>query len=276
MVTENTGDGGIEPGATGNPAGHPSPLFDIRDRVVIITGASSGIGAMLAKGLVEQGAFVVIAARRAAELELVASAYGDRMLAIPADVTVEDDRRNIVEKTVAKFGRIDGLVNNAGIEHAGRALNESRQTFERLLEVNLTGPVELAKECARQMKSSGGGSIVNITSVAAVRTLGNYVPDAAYVASKGGLAAVSRELAVQWGRYGIRVNALAPGFFKTEMTVDMGESGGTPPSWLSDRLPIRRAGRASDVIGTVHYLLSDASSYVTGQHIPLDGGFTLT
>ncbi|ALV39878.1 hypothetical protein AU252_00790 [Pseudarthrobacter sulfonivorans] len=231
---------------------------------------------MLAEGLAREGAFVAIAARRTDKLERLASTYGDRMLPISADVSIDEDRSRIIEETVARFGRIDGLVNNAGIEHAGPALKESRETFERLLEVNLTAPVELAKKCVHHMKASGGGSIVNITSVAAVRTLGNYVPQAAYVASKGGLATVSRELAVQWGRYGIRVNALAPGFFKTEMTADLGQADGNPPQWLGDRLPIRRSGRASDILGTVQYLLSDASSYVTGQHIPVDGGYTLT
>jgi NAD(P)-dependent dehydrogenase (short-subunit alcohol dehydrogenase family) len=260
----------------GSPAASRGGLFDIRGRVVIVTGASSGIGAMLAEGLVQQGALVALAARRGELLEKMADTRRETMLPITADVSIPEDRDRIVEQVMARFGRLDGLVNNAGIEDAGPVLGESLDRFERLLEVNLTAPVELAKKSVPHLRASGGGSIVNITSVAAVRTLGNYVPQAAYVASKGGLAAVTRELAVQWGRYGIRVNALAPGYFATDMTAKMDDADGSPPRWFTDRLPIGRLGRDTDLVGTVHYLLAEASSYVTGQHIPLDGGYTLT
>lgn len=253
-----------------------SRIFDLRDRAIIVTGGSSGIGAMLATRLLESGARVAVMARRGDRLKDLVESHGERALAITGDVSSDADRSRAVSETVARFGRLDGLVNNAGIENAAPALRENADQLRNLLEVNLIAPMELAKKCVPAMRNTGGGSIINVTSVAAVQTLGNYVPQASYVASKGGLADVTRELAVQWGRYNVRVNAIAPGFFKTEMTAQLGDADGSLPRWMADRTPLRRPGSAADIHGITHFLLSDASAYVTGQHIPVDGGFTLT
>jgi NAD(P)-dependent dehydrogenase (short-subunit alcohol dehydrogenase family) len=177
---------------------------------------------------------------------------------------------------LATFGRIDALVNNAGISGSGvPATRQSTEEFREVLEVDLVAPFDLAKRCLPCFRAHGGGSVINITSTAAFVTTGINIPQAAYCAAKAGLAHLTRELAVQWGRYNVRVNAVAPGFFPTEMTEAMTESGGAPAEWLAQRLAIKRSATASDAVGIVQFLVSDASRYVTGQHIAVDGGYTV-
>src|SRR5436305_1427807 len=189
-------------------------------KVVVVTGASSGLGAQLAGALAGAGATPVLAARRAERLEeLVAELPGAD--AVQCDVTSQGDRERLVLATLARHGRIDGLVNNAGTGATAPALRTSADTFARVVELNLVAPYALSCLVAEQMRANGGGAIVNIASVMGLRSMGE-IPDAAYVASKAGLMGLTRELASQWGRYEIRVNAVAPGFFASEMTAELG------------------------------------------------------
>jgi NAD(P)-dependent dehydrogenase (short-subunit alcohol dehydrogenase family) len=245
--------------------------YRLDDRVVVVTGASSGIGRWLAEGLDAAGARLVLTARRADLVEDLTRGLR-AALAVPGDIAVDADRERIVEQAADRFGRIDGLVNNAGVINYARALDETADDVRRLLDVNVVGPFDLARRCVQHLRTAGGGSIVNITSMSAIVSTGLTVPSAAYCASKAALAHLTRELAVQWGRYGIRVNAIAPGMYPTDMIDGQEEV----PEFFASRLAIQRAGRPEDMIGAVQYLLSDASTYVTGQQFAVDGGRTVT
>lgn len=245
--------------------------YRLDDHVVIVTGASSGIGQWLADGLHAAGARVVVTARRADALAELVQRWPDS-LAVPGDITSDEDRANLVAATIEKFGRIDGLVNNAGIATFKRALSETAADVAHQLDVNVVGPFDLARRCAEHMRTTGGGSIVNITSMSAIVTTGMTVPSAGYCASKAALAHLTRELAVQWGRYNIRVNAVAPGMFSTPMTGNAEEA----PDFFAARLALDRMGQPDDLVAAVQFLLSGASTYVTGQQLAVDGGRTLT
>jgi NAD(P)-dependent dehydrogenase (short-subunit alcohol dehydrogenase family) len=157
--------------------------------------------------------------------------------------------------------------------HVLTAFRENAAAFQEMLDVNLVAPFDLARRAALAMRETGGGSIVNVTSMAGIVTTGaTGVPSAGYCAAKAGLAHLTRELATQWGRHGIRVNAVAPGMFPTQMIDHVEE----PPEFFKQRLVLQRAGRASDILAAVQYLLSDAAAYVTGQHLAVDGGRTIT
>jgi NAD(P)-dependent dehydrogenase (short-subunit alcohol dehydrogenase family) len=239
-------------------------------RVVLITGASSGLGVQMAHAAARAGANVVLAARRRDRLDAVARGipHAD---AVEADVAIGDDRRRLVDIALERHGRIDGLVNNAGISHTGPALRQTAQDFARVLEVNLVAPFELSCLAATAMRSTGGGSIVNVASVMAVRSVDPF-PDAAYVASKAGLLGLTRELASQWGRHGVRVNALAPGFFASEMTQGFLGTPEGPPDWLVGQTPLTRAGEPGELDEPLLFLLGSGSSFVTGQVLVVDGG----
>ena len=238
-------------------------------RVIVITGASSGLGVQMASAASRAGANVVLAARRRDRLEEVARAV-PRAEAVPADVADSADRRRLIATALERHGRIDALVNNAGVSHTGPALRQDVADFARVLEVNLVAPFELACLAAAAMRKTGGGSIVNIASVMGVRSV-DQAPDAAYVASKAGLIGLTRELASQWGRHGIRVNALAPGFFASEMTEGF-ISPDDAPEWLRARTPLERTGRAGELDEPLLFLLGPGSAFVTGQVLLVDGG----
>lgn len=239
-------------------------------RVIVLTGASSGLGRQMAYGLAAAGARLVIAARRAGPLGDLASEIG--AVPVVCDVTDPDDRQRLISEAVARCGGIDGLVNNAGWAKAGPASRESMDDARRHLEINLVAPFALCQLAARQMRdqTGGGKAILNICSAAAFTSVGS-MPQAGYVASKAALAALTRELASQWGRHGIRVNALAPGVFLSEMTEEMFDADSGEPAWLSD-IPLGRAGAAGELDGAAIFLLGDSASYVTGQVLAVDGG----
>jgi NAD(P)-dependent dehydrogenase (short-subunit alcohol dehydrogenase family) len=253
-------------------AARTSASFRLDGRVVVVTGASAGIGSWLASGLAAAGAQLVLTARSFDELARLSSCLPEA-IAVPGDVTDDDHRARIVTKTLERYGRIDGLVNNAGRLNVTTAFREDAMAFREMLELNLLAPYDLARRCALAMRETGGGSIVNITSMSAiVATASTGVPSAGYCAAKAGLAHVTRELAGQWGRHNIRVNAVAPGMFPTAM-IDHVED---PPEFFRQRLLLARAGTPAEIVATVQYLLSDAAGYITGQQIPVDGGRTVT
>ena len=243
-------------------------------RVVLVTGASSGLGEQLARSLVAHGARPVLAARRAERLDALHSELDGAVDTVACDVTVEADRRRLIETVLDRHGRLDGLVNNAGMGAAGPALRTSVETFSRVVDVNLIAPYALCCLAASHMREGGGRSIVNIASVMGLRSIAQ-IADASYVASKAGLIGLTRELASQWGRYGIRVNAVAPGFFASEMTAGLGEDADSLPDWLTDQIPLRRGGRPGELDQSILYLLGPGSSFVTGHVLTVDGGLAV-
>ena len=247
--------------------------FRLDGKVAVVTGASSGLGAAFATGLAEAGADVVICARRADRLKETAAAVealGRRCAAITADVSLPEDCTRVVETAVGELGHVDVLVNNAGVGTAVPATRESPDEFRRVIDINLNGSYWMAQACGRVMKP--GSSIVNIGSVLGQTSAA--LPQAAYASSKAAIIGLTRDLAAQWtGRKGIRVNALAPGFFPTEMTEQY------PDGYLDAmmiRVPAGRAGEAEELVAALLFLASDASSYVTGIVLPVDGGMLTT
>jgi hypothetical protein len=241
--------------------------------VVIITGASSGLGAQLAGAIGDAGGTPVLAARRADRL----AALTDQIPgadAVTCDVTDEADRARLIDDVIDRHGRLDGLINNAGAGATAPALRTSPETFARVLDLNLVAPFGLSCLAAQRMRNGGGKSIVNIASVMGLRSIGQ-IPDAAYIASKAGIIGLTRELASQWGRYGIRVNAVAPGFFATEMNSELGDDPEQFPDFLLSRTPLGRGGRAGELNDAVLFLLGAGSSFVTGTVLSVDGGMSI-
>jgi len=248
-------------------------MFRLDGKVAIVTGASSGLGVTFARALAEAGADVALGARRIERLQGTRSmveASGRRAIAVQTDVAEPADCQRLVDATMSELGRVDVLVNNAGIGTAVPATRETPAQFRSVIDVNLNGCYWMAQACGRVMQP--GSSIVNISSVLGLITAG--LPQAAYAASKAGLIGLTRDLAQQWtGRKGIRVNALAPGFFESEMTDQY------PADYLdcmASRIPAGRTGDAAELAAALVFLASAAGGYVTGQTLAVDGGMTIT
>lgn len=248
--------------------------FRLDDKVVVITGASSGLGVSFAEACAEAGADVVLAARRVEKLDATAElvrAAGSRALGVQTDVTNPEQCAALVDAAMQEFGRVDVLVNSAGVGTAVPALRETPEQFRKVIDVNLNGSYWVAQACGRVMQP--GSSIINVSSVLGLTTAG--LPQAAYSASKAAIIGLTRDLAQQWGgRRGIRVNALAPGFFLSEMTDDY--VPGYLDSMLAGRVVFSRVGEPHELSATLIWLASDAGGYVTGQTIAVDGGVTIT
>jgi NAD(P)-dependent dehydrogenase (short-subunit alcohol dehydrogenase family) len=247
--------------------------FDLSARNVWVTGAGRGLGRSMAVALSRAGATVVVSARRGADLDDLAEtvrAQGGEVHTQPLDVADADAVRRAVERVAERTGRIDGLVNCAGISPAfTRSEDVDDADWSQVLGVNLTGTFHCCREVGRLMLASGRGAIANVSSVHA-RTGSARI--AAYAASKGGVEALTRTLAVEWADRGVRVNALAPGYFATELSRPLLES-----RWadrIIPRIPAGRVGDADELAGAAVFLMSDASHYMTGATLTVDGGWT--
>ena len=243
--------------------------FRLDGKVAVVTGASSGLGVAFAEGLADAGADVVVCARRVDRLAKTkerVEQLGRRCIAVACDVAVPEDCTRVAEEAMGELGRVDVLVNNAGIGTAVPATRETPEEFRRVIDINLNGSYWMAQACGRVMQP--GSSVVNIGSVLGLTTAN--LPQAAYAASKAAIIGLTRDLAQQWtGRKGIRVNALAPGFFPSEMTDEY------PENYLEQqkgRIPAGRVGRPEELTAALIFLASDAASYVTGVVLPVDGG----
>ena len=244
-------------------------LFRIDGKVAVVTGASSGLGVAFAKALAEAGADVALGARRVeklADTQKLVEDIGRRALSVRTDVTKPEDCQALVAATMAEFGRVDILVNNAGIGTAVPASKETPEQFRSVIELNLNACYWMAQACGKVMQP--GSSIVNISSVLGLTTLG--LPQAAYSSSKAAVIGLTKDLANQWtSRKGIRVNALAPGFFASEMT-DQFEDNYVELAVAKTEM--KRLGRAEELAAALLLLVSDAGGYMTGQTVTVDGG----
>lgn len=249
------------------------PCFSLEGRVSLVTGGSRGIGFAMATGLARAGSDLVIVSRNKEKLEEAAdrlSGYGTRVVPIPCDVSEADQVKSMVDQATAEFGSIDVLINNAGINIRKPLVDYEEEDWDRVLSVNLKGIYLVGRAVAREMLRSGGGSIINISSI--FGSVGMPY-QTGYAASKGGINQLTRIWAVELAQHKIRVNAIAPAYIETPLT----------SAWLSDperrerilsNTPLGRFGRLEDLIGPVVFLASEASAYVTGHILHVDGGWT--
>lgn len=256
-------------------AKHIKELFDLSGKTAIVTGGSRGIGVEMAEGLAEAGANLMLCARREEWLMETVEEFrkqGFQTEGKACDVSKAEDVQAVVDETVSKFGRVDILINNAGISWGAMPEEMPLEKWQKVLDVNLTGCFLMAQACGREMLKQSSGSIINIASIAGLTSSANGPFYAGYVASKAGLIGLTRELAASWGRKGIRVNAIAPGFFHSRLAdavIDIYERS------IQENNVIPRVGSEGELKGVTVFLASDASSYITGQTIAVDGGMTV-
>src|SRR5687768_515931 len=254
---------------------HVRQLFDLTGKTAIVTGGSRGIGKEMAEGLGEAGANLVLCARRSEWLDETVEEFRGRgftVEGIVCDVVNPEDVQAVVDAAIAKLGSVDILINNAGISWGSMPEDMPLEKWQQVLDVNLTGCFLFAQAAGREMLKQESGSIINIASIAGLTSSPNGPFYAGYVASKSGLIGLTRELAASWGRKGIRVNAIAPGFFHSRLAdrvIDIYERS------IQESNAIPRVGSEGELKGVAVFLASDASSYITGQTIAVDGGMTV-
>jgi NAD(P)-dependent dehydrogenase (short-subunit alcohol dehydrogenase family) len=250
-------------------------LFDLNGRTAIVTGGSRGIGKEMAEALAEAGANLVLCARKAEQLDATVAEFTARGFSVVGkvcDVAKADEVQAVIDTAIERFGSVDVLVNNAGTSWGAMPEEMPLERWQQVIDVNLTGCFLFAQAAGREMLEQGKGSIINIASIAGMTSSANGPFYAGYVASKAGLIGLTRELAASWGRRGIRVNAIAPGFFHSKLAdavIDIYERA------IQENNVLPRVGEEGELKGVTVFLASDASSYVTGQTIAVDGGMTV-
>ncbi len=250
-------------------------LFSLRDRVAIVTGGSRGLGQEMAEGLAEAGASLMLCARREQWLTPTVEAMrgkGFHVEGMLCDVSKADDVQAVVDETMATFGRIDILINNAGVTWAAEPEQLPLAKWQKVVDVNLTGAFLFAQAAGREMLKQRYGRIINVASIAGLHASVHGPHFAPYAATKAGLIGLTRELAASWGRQNIRVNAIAPGYFHSRLAdgaIEMSEPA------IKATSPIPRVGEAGELKGVAVFLAADASNYITGQTIVVDGGRTI-
>lgn len=250
-------------------------LFDLTGKTAIVTGGSRGIGREMAEALAEAGANLMLCARRREWLDETVNEFAERGFSAVGkvcDVSKPEEVQAIVDSTVKRFGNVDILINNAGVSWGAMPEEMTLEQWQKVIDVNLTGCFLFAQVAGREMLKKNSGSIINIASIAGLTSSANGPFYAGYVASKAGLIGLTRELAASWGRRGIRVNAIAPGFFRSRLAdavIDLYERS------IQENNVIPRIGEPGELKGTVVFLASEASSYITGQTIVVDGGMTV-
>ena len=254
-----------------------SNLFSVHGKTAVVTGASYGLGVTFAEALADRGANVVLAARTRGKLDQVSARISERgghALAIPCDVADSGEVKELFEKACEHFGRVDVLVNNAGIAADAGIMPEKvpDELFLRTLQVNVSGLWFACREAGSRMLADGkGGSIINIASILAIGAQGDLSPS--YQASKGAVVSVTKQLACSWGNRGVRVNAIAPGWFPSALTAGLFNMPGFL-DWAGSLAPLKRIGKPDELIGPLLFLASDASSFVTGHTLVVDGGYS--
>ncbi|HEY0173788.1 MAG TPA: glucose 1-dehydrogenase [Pyrinomonadaceae bacterium] len=254
---------------------HVKELFDLKGRAAIVTGGSRGLGKEMAEGLAEAGASLMLCARREEWLTPTLVEFRERgfnVAGMLCDVTNQEQVQAVVERTVESFGKVDVLVNNAGVSWGERPERMPLDKWRKVLDVNLTGAFLFAQAAGREMLKREHGRIINVSSVSGLQSSADGPFYVGYAASKAGLFGLTRELAATWGRQGIRVNAIAPGFFHSRLTEGIIEQA---EASIKARSPIPRVGREGELKGVAVFLASDASNYITGQTIVVDGGRTI-
>jgi gluconate 5-dehydrogenase len=248
-------------------------LFNLSGKVAIVTGTSRGLGQYFARALAKAGADLVITSRdlsRLTEFKQEIESLGRKALTVKLDVLSQSDIDNMVQATIEEYGKIDILVNNAGLNIRNPSIEFSPEDWDTVLDTNLKGSFFCAQAVAKEMIKRNYGRIINMGSCTCVFGMEGIAP---YTASRGAILLMTRSLAAEWGRFGITVNVLAPGWFKTAQNAVLYEN----KEWLkyiTDRIPLNRPGKPNDLDGTVVFLASDASEYITGQIMLVDGGFT--
>ena len=249
-------------------------LFDLRGKIAIVTGGGKGIGFKMAEGLAEAGANIILCSRRLENCQKAAieiANRGVRTLALKCDVKLPSDIQSVVDATVKEFGGIDILVNNSGANWGAAAEEYPLEAWQKVTETNMTGTFLFSQYAGRVMIQQKKGSIINIASIMGMIGMEADVADAiAYSASKGALITFTKDLAAKWARYNIRINAIAPGWFPTDMSRWVLENQGVK---LTSHIPMRRFGEGDELKGATVFLASEASSYVTGAILPVDGGY---
>ena len=254
-----------------HPVRTPAELFDLSGRVALVTGASSGIGHRMALTLAAAGATVAVTARRLERLEALAEA-SPRITAFPCDLRDDAARVDLVAMVSETLGPIDILINNAGIATDQPIENETIEGFRDVLELNLIAAWHLTKLCGASMVERRSGSVINIASVLGL--VGSTpAKNSTYTAAKGGLVNLTRETALQWARKGVRVNAICPGWFATEMTEGLTATD-RGAAFVDDNTPMQRIGSVEELDGALLLLASDAGSFMTGSIVVVDGGWT--
>lgn len=250
-------------------------MFDLQGKTALITGAGRGIGRSIALGLAEAGADVALVSRTKSDLDQVTktiSGFGRKTLGIPTDVKNADEIRNAYKQFDEAFGQLDILIASAGISQRVPFLDVSEDNYDEVFDTNVRGLVFCCQEAGRRMISSGGGSIVLISSVVAEMALMNRN---LYGATKGAVSALARSLSLEWSSHNVRVNLIAPGFIETSMTKPILDDDDVRQAAI-DQTPLRRLGQPDDLVGAAIFLSSDASSFVTGDTIVVDGGLKVS